>query len=108
MMDLNDLVPRQSGLVLTAGEFINDRGEIAASGVLSNGDHHAILLVPCTDATGKDECGPHYFSSEEVVPAQPRTSFAAKKLDRSIMLAQSRARVLRRFQHLGTLGPIPR
>jgi hypothetical protein len=26
--------------------FINDRGEIAATGVLPNGDHHAILLVP--------------------------------------------------------------
>ncbi len=26
MMDLNDLVPSGSGLVLTAGEFINDRG----------------------------------------------------------------------------------
>jgi hypothetical protein len=26
--------------------FINDRGEIAATGVLPDGDHHAILLVP--------------------------------------------------------------
>ena len=43
MMDLNDLVPSGSGLVLTAGEFMNDRGEIGASGVLPNGDHHGII-----------------------------------------------------------------
>jgi probable HAF family extracellular repeat protein len=49
MMDLNDLVASGSGLVLTAGEFINDRGEIGASGVLPNGDHHAVLLIPCDD-----------------------------------------------------------
>jgi probable HAF family extracellular repeat protein len=105
MMDLNDLVPRQSGLVLTAGEFINDRGEIAASGVLANGDHHAILLIPCEDETGKDECGPDGFATEDVVPAQPRTLGAVGKLDRSTMVAQSRARVLQQFRHLGILGP---
>jgi probable HAF family extracellular repeat protein len=52
MMDLNDLVASGSGLVLTAGEFINDRGEIGASGVLPNGDHHAVLLIPCDDKQG--------------------------------------------------------
>jgi probable HAF family extracellular repeat protein len=31
LMDLNDLVPAASGMVLTAGEGINDRGEIVAS-----------------------------------------------------------------------------
>jgi len=57
IMDLNDLVPTGSGLVLTAGEFINDRGEIGASGVLPNGDHHAILLIPCDDKQGDtDDC----------------------------------------------------
>jgi probable HAF family extracellular repeat protein len=49
IMDLNDLVPSGSGLILTAGEFINDRGEIGASAVLPNGDHHAVLLIPCDD-----------------------------------------------------------
>jgi hypothetical protein len=36
--------------------FINDRGEIAATGVLSNGDQHAILLVPCENMESDDGC----------------------------------------------------
>src|SRR5450755_1393561 len=29
---------------------INDRGEIAAAGILANGDYHAVLLIPCDQA----------------------------------------------------------
>jgi hypothetical protein len=79
---------------------------IGASGVLSNGDHHAILLVPCEDATWRDGCERDDFESEDAVHAQPRTSTAAPKLSRSTMVAQSRARMLRRYRHLGTFGPI--
>ncbi len=42
MIDLNDFVPPGSDLVITDGETINDRGEIAGSGMLPNGDFHAI------------------------------------------------------------------
>jgi probable HAF family extracellular repeat protein len=106
MMDLNDLITHRSRLVLTAGEFINDRGEIGASGVLPNGDHHAILLVPCDDATWKDECGQNDFNTEDAAAALPRTSPVPPRLSRSSLLAQSRARVLRQRRHLGPTVPM--
>lgn len=46
-IDLNSLVQAGSGLTITEGDFINDRGEIAGKGLLSNGDQRAILLIPC-------------------------------------------------------------
>lgn len=46
LYDLNTLVLPGSGITLVDVNFINDRGEIAAIGLLSNGDEHAILLVP--------------------------------------------------------------
>jgi probable HAF family extracellular repeat protein len=46
LYDLNDLIPPNSGLQIGDVNFINDRGEIAATGVLPNGDEHAVLLIP--------------------------------------------------------------
>lgn len=48
MIDLNSFVPASSNLTVTDGETINDRGEIAGSGMLPNGDFHAVVLLPCT------------------------------------------------------------
>jgi hypothetical protein len=39
---------------LTTVNFISDRGQIAATGMLPNGDIHAVLLVPYGDC--EDEC----------------------------------------------------
>jgi probable HAF family extracellular repeat protein len=47
MVDLNSLVSSNSSIYVTFAFTINDRGEIAGSGVLPNGDEHAVLLVPC-------------------------------------------------------------
>ena len=49
MVDLNALVPSGSGLQLNGAVDINNRGEIAGSGVLANGDQHAVLLIPCDE-----------------------------------------------------------
>ena len=49
IIDLNTLVLPGSGVAVTNSVFINDRGEIAASGMLSNGDQHAVLLIPCDE-----------------------------------------------------------
>jgi probable HAF family extracellular repeat protein len=46
MVDLNDLALPGSGLHLQDATVINDRGEIVCTGVLPNGDQHAVLLVP--------------------------------------------------------------
>jgi len=55
IIDLNDFVPPGSDLKVTDGETINDRGEIAGSGLLPNGDFHAIVLIPCDDEHGDSE-----------------------------------------------------
>ena len=55
MVDLNSFVPPGSNLTLTVATLISDRGEIAAQGVLSNGDTHAILLIPCDEEHGERE-----------------------------------------------------
>ena len=104
MMDLNDLVAAGSGLVLTAGEFINDRGEIGASGVLPNGDHHAILLIPCGD-----QCQSESFSTDsknvEAIPNRPLNLAVGTKQNPSQM-AGLRARLARQYSRLRTLQAI--
>jgi probable HAF family extracellular repeat protein len=47
LIDLNAFVPPSSDLTMMDGETINDRGEIAGTGRLPNGDFHAVVLVPC-------------------------------------------------------------
>jgi probable HAF family extracellular repeat protein len=46
MVDLNDLALPGSGLHLADARLINDRGEIVCTGVLPDGDKHAVLLTP--------------------------------------------------------------
>jgi len=53
MIDLNDFVPPGSELTVTDGETINDGGEIAGTGMLPNGDFHAIVLIPCDAEHGR-------------------------------------------------------
>jgi probable HAF family extracellular repeat protein len=49
MTDLNAFVPAGSLHTLTVATFINDRGQIAAEGMLPNGDQRAVLLIPCDE-----------------------------------------------------------
>lgn len=45
--DLQTLILPGSGFTVNNAVNINDRGEIAGYGTLSNGDNHVILLIPC-------------------------------------------------------------
>jgi probable HAF family extracellular repeat protein len=49
MADLNSLIPADSGVQLTAAVGLNEEGQIAAQGVLPNGDSHSFLLIPCDE-----------------------------------------------------------
>jgi len=49
MVDLNSLVPPGSELQLANALNINDRGEIAGTGLLTNGDFRNFLLIPCDE-----------------------------------------------------------
>lgn len=47
LYDLNTLLLPGSEITVADVNYVNDRGEIAASGVLPNGDRHVVLLIPC-------------------------------------------------------------
>jgi probable HAF family extracellular repeat protein len=49
MVDLNTLIPPNSGLVLHETQYINERGEITGAAFLPNGEEHAFLLIPCAE-----------------------------------------------------------
>jgi probable HAF family extracellular repeat protein len=49
MLDLNTLIPPNPNLQLTWAAYINEAGEIAAVGTLSNDDIHAFVLIPCDE-----------------------------------------------------------
>ena len=55
MIDLNIFIPPGVNLTLTQGAFINDRGEILATGVLPSGDFRTVLLIPCDPEHGDRE-----------------------------------------------------
>ena len=49
IFDLNTLIPSSSTLYLQVTETINDRGEIAGTGMDASGNQHAFLLLPCDE-----------------------------------------------------------
>jgi probable HAF family extracellular repeat protein len=49
IVDLRTLIIQDFGITVNDVRNINERGEIAALGVLPNGDTHALLLIPCNE-----------------------------------------------------------
>jgi|SRR6516165_8256753 hypothetical protein len=46
IVDLNALLLPGTDIQVVGAAYINDRGEIAGTGMLPNGDVHAIVLIP--------------------------------------------------------------
>lgn len=70
IVDLNSLIPPGSELQLANALNINDRGEIAGTGLLTNGDFRNFLLIPCDENhPGVEGCD--YNLLEESVAASP-------------------------------------
>jgi probable HAF family extracellular repeat protein len=46
MVDLNTLIPGDSGIHLNEAEIVNEKGEILASATFENGEVHSYLLIP--------------------------------------------------------------
>jgi probable HAF family extracellular repeat protein len=69
MVDLNAFLPNGSELTIMDGETVNDNGEIAASGMLPNGDFHAVVLVPCT--SGDPGCRTAKSGETGTAPTRP-------------------------------------
>lgn len=60
LINLNAFLPSSSGVHLTVALNINEKAEIAAQGVLANGNIHAFVMIPCE---GKD-VGDHGCENE--------------------------------------------
>jgi uncharacterized membrane protein len=69
MVDLNALIPPNSGILLVEAVQINDRGEIAVEVLDANCNYHAVLLIPCDENhPGVEGCD---YSLEDAAAATP-------------------------------------
>lgn len=71
MTDLNTLIPPSSPLFLMEALSINDHGEIAGFGSLSNGDVGSFLLIPCEAHPGLEGCDFSLVDSGAMTPSRP-------------------------------------
>jgi probable HAF family extracellular repeat protein len=72
MVDLNSLISHRSRLQLIVASNINERGEISGLGVLSNGDQHAFLLVPCNgEHHGVEDCDYSTVEADDMASVVP-------------------------------------
>jgi probable HAF family extracellular repeat protein len=70
-VDLNTLIPPNPGLQLIWAAYINDPGDIAAIGTLSNGDIHAFVLIPCDENhSGVEGCDYSRVDADTVARVQ--------------------------------------
>lgn len=55
MVDLNDIIPKESPWMLQSAASINESGQIAGQGLINN-EVHAFLATPCHDHEGRECC----------------------------------------------------
>jgi len=112
MVDLNTLVPPNPNLQLTHALYINDRGEIAAEGTISNGDIHAFVLIPCDenhgDVEGCDFDAVDAETAAQVRPAKftaPSAASSFANLSPAERVTRFRSTMANRNRHFGALPP---
>jgi probable HAF family extracellular repeat protein len=91
MTDLNTLIPAGSPLFLLEAFGINDRGQIAGFGALSNGEQRAYLLTPCDDQNGERDCEEGENAVSQTSPAI--RDAASRTLPPSLLRPMSRYRL---------------
>jgi probable HAF family extracellular repeat protein len=114
-VDLNTLVVPGSGLTVNNAVFINDRGEIAGTGLLPNGDIHAVLLIPC-DGNHADVEGCDFEPVEAVTEApvgsaqvaQTTSAASAAKFSPADLMARFRSSTAGRNRRFGTSKTSPK
>ena len=100
MIDLGARIQPGSELTFTEPFVINDRGEIAGNGVLTNGDVHAALLIP--DGDCDDDCeGRIAASQNNAAPAQSPATMKQGSESPANRVDQLRNRLGRRYHTPG-------
>jgi probable HAF family extracellular repeat protein len=110
--DLNAFVSTASGVQLTDALSINESGEIAAQGVLANGDVHAFVLIPCemdnSDSEGCRDADVATQSGDEnhvALSAQAPATAAQPNLSPSEMKDRIRALLTNRNRRFRSFPP---
>ena len=97
IIDVNTLIVPASDLNVVDAFDINERGEIAAHGNLSNGDSHAVLLIPC-DENHPDVEGCDYDPVEAVTEAPFRSAQVTTKTAAASTAKMSPSEMTTRFR----------
>ncbi len=93
IFDLNALIPPGSPLYVQSADTINDRGEIAASGVDANGNQHAALLIPCDENhPGVEGCDYSVVEASAAASPTSPTGRDSRTMPLSLMRGMSRYR----------------
>jgi len=83
-VDMNTLVPPNSGITLHEAVQINNRGEIAVQGSDSSGNNHAVLLIPCDENHPNVEgCDYSMVDASTAAAARPYVKRTEQNLSRS-------------------------
>lgn len=98
LVDLAALVLPGSGVTVFSAVFINDRGEIAGSGMLPNGDVHSVLLIPCDEHHADIEACE--FDEAEAVTVAPVRPAEVTQVPAASLAKLSSAQMMTRFQSL--------
>ena len=106
MIDLNTLIPPNSGIYLDEATNINDRGEIAGDGfLLPDGNGRAFLLIPCDDGHTETEGCEGNAEGEAAVtqtgPALVMQNPTMSSPSPSERMAAIRARLAHRYPYRG-------
>jgi probable HAF family extracellular repeat protein len=115
-VDLDTLIPPKAGLQLTDAVYINDSGEIAALGTISNGDIRAFVLIPCDENhPGIEGCDYSLVDSAAAARTDsaeesnsPRLTASQTKLSPAEMTARFRSPMTARNRRYGALQASPR
>lgn len=99
IVDVNTLVAGGSSATVQDAYDINDRGEIAARGILANGDVRAFLLVPC-DANHLNLQGCDY-SPAETSGTAAGTPTKPARFSKANMMMRPHSTMANRYRRFG-------
>ena len=106
MVDLNDLIPPDSGVLLHEGAFIGEGGEIACVGLLPNGDERAFLLIAREkDDEGDDSASGLAAARDHAAPTTQSLRNEGRSALTSEKLAALRTRILKLHRGVGLPSP---